>query len=93
MTEEHLTPDELGDRCWAVLAAAAEDRHDDVSELLEPLPWADLVTVVCGIGAFTVGAMAGRAGLDEPTARSRVAEVVRRELLERLAEREGPADG
>ncbi|WP_108986961.1 hypothetical protein [Streptomyces coelicoflavus] len=93
MTEELLSPDELTDRCWAVLAAAAEDRHDDVSELLETLPWPDLVTVVCGIGAFTVGAMAGRAGLDEATARADVAAVVRRELLERLARREGPTDG
>ncbi|WP_405698202.1 hypothetical protein OHA99_26730 [Streptomyces coelicoflavus] len=93
MTEERLSPDELTDRCWAVLAAAAEDRHDDVDELLVTLPWPDLVTVVCGIGAFTAGAMAGRAGLDEATARTDVADVVRRELLERLARREGRTDG
>ncbi|NEA78033.1 hypothetical protein G3I30_02640 [Actinospica acidiphila] len=93
MSEEHLTPDELTDRCWAVLAAATEQRHDDVDELLVVLPWDDVVTVVCGIASFTVGAVIGQADMDERTGRERLAEVVRRELLERLASRERPADG
>ncbi|MEU3033506.1 hypothetical protein [Streptomyces griseoaurantiacus] len=92
MTEEHLSTDELQDRCWAVLAAAAEGRDQDVDELLVTLPWADLVTVVCGIGSLAVGALARSFGLDEDTARGRVAEVARGLLAERLAAREGPAD-
>ncbi|MFD0138022.1 hypothetical protein ACFVIL_29280 [Streptomyces sp. NPDC127159] len=92
MTEEWLDQDELTARCWAVLAAVAEGRHEDVDELLVTLPWDDLVTVVCGIGSVAVGALAGPTGLDKATARERVADAARRLLMERIAKREGPPD-
>ncbi|WP_435272201.1 hypothetical protein [Streptomyces parvulus] len=92
MTEERLTPDELGDRCWAVLAAAAENRDDDVDELLVTLPWDDLVSVVFTVAQLGVGLLSGGADPRDQEARARVAETVRRELVQRLAERERPAD-
>jgi hypothetical protein len=93
VNEEYLSPDEMEDRVWAVLAATAEDRDQDVDELLVTLPWDDLVTVVCGLGSVAAGAMARRTGLDAATARGRVAEVARTLLMERRAARERPADG
>ncbi|GHC26998.1 MULTISPECIES: hypothetical protein [Streptomyces rochei group] len=92
MTEELLTPDELTDRCWAVTAAAAEGRHEDVDELLVTLPWDDLVTVVFTVAQLGVGLLSGGADPRDQEARARVADRLRGFLLERLAEREGPAD-
>ncbi|MFG2311172.1 hypothetical protein ACGFS9_21255 [Streptomyces sp. NPDC048566] len=90
MTEEHLTTDQLGDRVWAILAATAEGRDADVDELLVALPWPDLITVVCGLGALATGAVAGHAGIDHTTARGRVADAARGLLADRIAQRERP---
>lgn len=94
MIEERLSPDELGDRVWAVLAAAAEDRDDDVDELLVTLPWPDLVTVVVGVAGLSVGFMAGGVFPPPDAERARLAEYFRALVLERLARREpGHGDG
>ncbi|MER6484108.1 hypothetical protein ABT264_11270 [Streptomyces virginiae] len=82
MSEDHLTADELQDRAWAVLAAAAEDRPGDVDELLVTLPWDDLVTVVHTTARACVTILAG------PDGHARLADAVRGLLLERRAERE-----
>lgn len=91
MTEEHLTDDELSDRVWAILAAAAEGRDQDVSELLVTLPWDDVVTVVLGIAGLSFGFMAGGVFPPSEAERARLAEHFRALLLENVAER-GPTD-
>ncbi|MGW2584528.1 hypothetical protein ACWCYZ_24915 [Streptomyces virginiae] len=87
MSDDVLTPAELQDRAWAVLAAAAEDRPDDVNELLVTLPWDDLVTVVHATARACVTILAG------PEGHARLADEVRALLLERRAERERGSDG
>ncbi|WP_411076656.1 hypothetical protein [Streptomyces sp. cmx-10-25] len=87
MTEEHLTPDELTDRCWAVVTAAAENRPDDIDELLVTLPWDDLVSVVFSVAQLGVGMLTRGADPRDEDARARVADRLRVLLLERAAGR------
>ncbi|MGG8409949.1 hypothetical protein ACM614_26950 [Streptomyces sp. 12297] len=87
MSEEILTTDELEDRTWAILAAAAENRSGDVDELLVTLTWDDLVTVVHATARTCARVMVGPGSLDQ------LAEQVRGHLMERRAEREGLGDG
>lgn len=82
-SEDILTPSELEDRAWAVLAAAAEDRPGDVDELLVTLRWDDLVTVVHATARACVTILAG------PDGHARLADAVRALLLDRRVEREG----
>lgn len=87
MTEEQLTPDELSDRVWAIVAAAAENRPDDVDELLVTLPWPDLVTVVFGMAQLGVAMLSQGADPYDEDARARVADRVRALIVERVAGR------
>lgn len=90
MTEEDLDVPELEDRVWAILAAAGDNRPDDVSELLETLPWSDLVTVVFGVAELNVRLMSG----GDEQARGRLVERMRAHLLERAGQRgQTGADG
>lgn len=88
MTEEQLTPDELGDRVWAIIAAAAENRTADVDELLVTLPWADLVTAVSGLAQLGVAVLAQGADPYDTDARARVADTLRALIVERVAGRD-----
>ncbi|MGW0630148.1 hypothetical protein [Streptomyces sp. NPDC002758] len=86
-TEEDLNPDQMEDRVWAILAAAAENRTDDISELLVTLPWPDMVEVVFYVAQLGVALLTGGAGPRDQEARARVAARLRALLLERQAGR------
>jgi hypothetical protein len=93
VTEEQLTDEELQDRAWAVLAAAAEKRADDIDELLVTLPWDDMVTVVSLTATLCVGYMAGNGVFPPPEGElERTAEQLRALLLKRRAARESSHD-
>ncbi|MGW3392791.1 hypothetical protein [Streptomyces hydrogenans] len=93
MSDEILSSGELADRCWAIVTAAAENRPDDVGELLVSLPWPDLVTVVFGVAQLGVVLLTPGVDPRDEDARARVAEGVRALLLERAAGREPGRDG
>ncbi|MGV9875290.1 hypothetical protein ACWDUG_21585 [Streptomyces cellulosae] len=85
--------DELQDMASAVLVAAAENRDEDVDELLVALIWPDLVTVVFMLANLALGFVAPRSwDVREPAVREHLAERLRAELLSRTARREGLAD-
>lgn len=87
MNEDELTPAELEDRAWAITVAAAEDRAEDVDELLVTLTWDDIVSVVYAVARTSATILAG------PRGRAELADAIRRQLLERQAERDGHGDG
>ncbi|MFC8415698.1 hypothetical protein [Streptomyces coelicoflavus] len=75
-------------RTWAVVAAVADGRRDDVAVLLADLTRDDITMIVTVMADVMVDGHVGAA----PERRALVGELTRRALLD-LAEREGPADG
>ncbi|MGW1039640.1 hypothetical protein [Streptomyces sp. NPDC002547] len=92
MTEEYLTADEMEDRVWAILAAATENRPEDIDELLVTLPWPDLVEIVFFVAQLGVALLTRGADPRDQDARAKVATQLRALLVERLAARERPGD-
>lgn len=91
MTEEDLSAGELRERALAVIAAAAEDRDDDISELLATLPWDDLISVVYGVASLCAAHMAGSRFPPDPAAMALVADHLRGRIARCAAERtDGP---
>ena len=94
VTDRPLSDEELHARACAVLVATAENRDEDVDELLVDLVWGDLVTVMFTVANLALGYVAPR-GWDvrDPAVRARLAERLRADLLARAARQGGPADG
>ncbi|MGA5262439.1 hypothetical protein ACPCI0_19635 [Streptomyces griseoincarnatus] len=94
VTDRPLSDEELHARACAVLVATADNRDEDVDELLVDLIWPDLVTVVFLVANLALGYVAPRSwDVRDPAVRERLAERLRAELLARAARREGLADG
>jgi hypothetical protein len=89
VTEEQLTEGELTDRVWAIVAAAAENRPDDMEELLVTLPWPDAMTVVFCVAQLAVAMLSQGADPYDTEARARVADQLRALIVERMAGRDG----
>jgi predicted outer membrane lipoprotein len=88
---ETLTEGELMARAFAVLAAVAEERTDDVDQLLVTLRWPDLTTVVYALGNLAVDVIAELRGLDceVPGDRAAVAEQARRLVVRGMTDGDG----
>ncbi|MGA5599865.1 hypothetical protein ACPCUF_02305 [Streptomyces griseoincarnatus] len=91
VTEEHLTESEMVARAAAILATVAEERGDDLDELLVTLPWPDMMTVMYAVGNVAVEALALLHGLDNetPEGRQAVAEQARRMAVRELSDDDG----
>lgn len=91
MTEESLTESEMVARALAIVATVADERGDDLDELLVTLPWPDLLTVVYAVANTTVETLALLHGLDAgtPEGRQKVAEQARRLAVRELSDDDG----
>ncbi|MFI6895271.1 hypothetical protein ACIBM4_14255 [Streptomyces sp. NPDC050256] len=77
-----MTNEEIRARTWALVATAADGRHEDIDALLSDLDDDDLGSVVGGLAGLAVMAlMPDRADARHDGARAQVADRLRTELL------------
>lgn len=85
-----MTGAQIIDRCWAIVATVADDRHEDVDALLADLDEENLGHVVANLAALAVGFLMPRGTpWTDADRRQRVAAELRAELLRRALP-EGP---
>lgn len=82
--------DEVTNRAWAIVAATAEDRPQDVHALFCELAWPTQLAVMYGVATALVRSLAD-AGTGPITAEQRamVADTARRQLIERAGRDDG----
>ncbi|MFF7734606.1 hypothetical protein [Streptomyces sp. NPDC007984] len=83
-------PDEVTNRAWAIVAATAEERPQDVHALFSELAWPTQLAVLYGVATALVRSVAD-AGTGEITAEHRVmvADMARRQLIQRADRDDG----
>ncbi|OQD52731.1 hypothetical protein BM536_031980 [Streptomyces phaeoluteigriseus] len=82
--------DEVSNLAWAVVAATAEERVQDVHALFSELAWPTQLAVLYGVATALVRSVAD-AGTGEMTAehRAMVADMARRQLIQRAGRDDG----
>ncbi|MFF9215507.1 hypothetical protein [Streptomyces viridosporus] len=85
---ETLNESELVVRTLAVVAAVAEERTDDVDELLRTLDWPGVTTVAYSLANVAVESLAVLYGLDSetPEGRAAVADQARRLVMREMTD-------